>query len=124
MAFEGDRDSEEVLRLFGLLFTLQIHSQQECSLLNIVNPHSSDSSRVLLPSDLASLLSSRALLSISSSYAASRLFMVARRFVFREPADWRDFPSLFLDLSRFDEEEEDSGEEVSRTGRYCEDRGL
>lgn len=50
--------------------------------------------------------------------------MVARRFPLNEPALCLDFPSLLLGLSRFDDEEEASGEEASRTGRYCEDRGL
>lgn len=49
---------------------------------------------------------------------------MARRFPLSEPALCRDFPSLLLDLSRFDDEEEASGEEASRTGRYREDRGL
>ena len=43
--------------------------------------YSSDSSRVRLPRDPISRLSSIALLSISSSSYAPRLFMVARRFV-------------------------------------------
>lgn len=106
MAFDGDAESEDVLRLFAVALI------------------SSDSSRVRFPSDPVSLLSSMALLSISSSsYAASRLFMVARRFVLSEHALCIDFPSLRLDLSRLDDEEQASGEEASRTGRYCEHRG-
>lgn len=87
--------------------------------------HSSESSRARFPSEPVSLLSSMAFLSISSSsYAASRLFIVARRFVLIDSAFCLDFPSLFLSLSGFDDDEEGSGEDASRTGRYREERDL
>lgn len=125
MAFDGDAESEDVLRLFAVALILTWWSAITSVLEQQRKAYSSDSSRVRFPSDPVSLLSSMALLSISSSsYAASRLFMVARRFVLSEHALCIDFPSLRLDLSRLDDEEQASGEEASRTGRYCEHRGL
>lgn len=125
MAFGGDKESEDVRRLLEAVLTLETAISSAIRRVFHGSAYSSDSSRVLFPNEPISLLSSIALLSISaSSYAASRLFIVARRFPFREPALCLDFPSLFLDLSRFDPEEEGSGEDASRTGRYRDDRGL
>ncbi len=100
-------------------------SNRSVSRRGVAAAHSSESSRVLFPSEPVSLLSSMAFLSISSSsYAASRLFIVARRLVLIDSAFCFDFPSLLLTLSGFDDDEEGSGEKASRTGRYREERGL
>lgn len=94
----------------------------QCQPAEEASAYSSISSRVRFPRVPISLLSSMALLNISSSSYAPLLFIVALLLVL--PSDCLFLPSFLRDISEADVRGEDLVDTASGTGRYREDFGL